>query len=791
MNSLKLFNELFQAKNENDIKAILKKNFIWNDDRFWRPYGGNKNNEGVIDNQQDNSIAALMEKPINSLDAVLIKECRLRGIDPKGEKAPKTMQQAVKEFFEVKNGNFFEEDQAKRRELAQNVRIIAEGEKKEPNIIIADFGEGQTPEEFPGTFLSLNIGESKKNKIPFVQGRYNMGGSGVLGYCGKYHFQLILSRKHPEFSNGNNLWGFTLVREHPANSEDEQTWAEYLVNSDDNNVFSFARENLEILPNKESMSYGTYIKLYNYQLPTGRLSSYVNLHLWREINRFLYSPPLPILIQESRSNERPKIMLGNRTRIHDNKMESNERRKVEDSEDYSNVKIGIFENRDIEIIAFKDGTHTGKGSSNEFTKKEEAIFFTVNGQTHHALKRSFFSRAKLDFLKDELMVHIDCSSVPYKRKKLIFMPSRDRVRKSKELKDIEKDLLEILRNDTWLRKLNHTREQKSIVHSAKDQKFANKVFSKLLKTNPAISALLNLGKQVKTGMDKTKKHRKKSENKQNHIKSPVLFQGKKFPTFFEIYKWNSEKGLYHKEIPQNSCVSIKFQTDVQNDYLNEIRGDEKGQFKCNVPDVLKGNVLRNGILTAKIEVPTNKQAGDTFTVRFELTHPCADSFFQEIQFIVLNPQNTENKNGQTKDTIKKNAPRLISVHAKNQEELERNEYKIWEEMNDFKWDENTISQVKEGENMDVYINMDALHLHNFLKYQGINSKKKRESVIRNYQIAVLLYSVVLKSKSKKITEENDNLDEEKIFQIMMQGISSIILDLIIDNQKLLSFEDEL
>lgn len=268
MDPLELFKKIYLAKNENDVKSILNKSNVWNDEKYWRPYGDNKNNEGTTDNQQDNAIAALMEKPINSLDAVLIKECRLRGIDPKGKDAPESMQKAVEEFFNVKNGDYFEESQTKRNELAENVRIIAEGDAKEPNIIIADLGEGQTPEKFPSTFLSLNVGEGEKSKIPFVQGRYNMGGSGVLGYCGKYHFQLILSKKHPKLSGGNDKWGFTLVREHPTTSENEQTWAEYLVNPHDknmdgkSNVFSFAKDNLEVLTDKKSMSYGTCIKLY-------------------------------------------------------------------------------------------------------------------------------------------------------------------------------------------------------------------------------------------------------------------------------------------------------------------------------------------------------------------------------------------------------------------------------------------------------------------------------------------------------------------------------------------------
>ena len=68
---------------------------------------------------------------------------------------------------------------------------------------------GQHPEKFDDTFLSLVRGN--KNKIMFVQGKYNMGGSGSIVFCGKKGYQLIASKKY----DGTGLFGFTIIREHP------------------------------------------------------------------------------------------------------------------------------------------------------------------------------------------------------------------------------------------------------------------------------------------------------------------------------------------------------------------------------------------------------------------------------------------------------------------------------------------------------------------------------------------------------------------------------------------------
>jgi len=805
MEPYKLLIQLLKAKDENSVKRILEKNDLWNNEKYWRPYGDNDNNEGTTDNQQDNPIAALIEKPINSMDAVLIKECRLRGIDPKGNDAPKSMQEAVSLFFDVRNGDFSEESHTKRRDLAQNVRIIAEGDKKEPNVVIVDFGEGQIPEKFPKTFCSLGIGEGEKNNIEFVQGTFNMGGSGVLPFCGEYHFQLILSRKHPDLANGKDTWGFTLVREHPTESEDEHSWAEYLVNPADKvnvlemNVFEFIKDELAVLPNSETMSYGTYIKLYNYRLsPSHR--SHFGRGFWKEVNKVLYSPPIPMLIQETRfSDKEDRLLLGNRTRIRDHKDAETSRNKIEGIEDYSNARLGIFDDRNIEITVFKEGTHTeGRwGGTDEFTSKEQAVFFTINGQTHYSLPRSFFSSAKLDYLKDELMVHISCTSVPRKRRKKVFLPSRDRIRKSDEFKVIRKDLLEILKNDDWLRKINHIREEKSSIHNAKDQKFADNVFSKLIKVNPEIAGLLNIGDRIKTDdptntvkiiIDKPPKP-PEPPKPPRPPKPEAPFVGKDLPTFFKVFKWNEEKGIFQKEIPKNSYVRIKFETDASNDYLNEMRGNERGYFKCSMPEILKSDVLRNGIITAKIGTSRDVSVGDKVIAEFELTHPYQESFVQKIEFIIVKALETVDNKGRTKDEPEKNTPNPIPVYSRTQEGIDANDYKTWEDMTEFQWNDKTISQIKEGESTDVYINMDSCYLRNFLKRQRGISDNKRNAITRNYKIAVLLYSVVLRSKIRLLADSIGD-DEEKLFQAMMQGVGSIILDLIIDNKRLLDYEDE-
>ena len=184
--SRNLLMQLIGARSENEVRKIIDSDPLLSSEGNWKPYGGYESNFNTINNQAKNSVAALAEKPINSIDALLLKECKLRGIAPESRQAPKAMKEAIELFFGMKSGDYSDLADKERRRLAGNIQIIAEGDRKRPNVIVADKGEGQHPDDFENTFLSLHRGN--KNKILFVQGKYNMGGSGVLTNCGEYNY---------------------------------------------------------------------------------------------------------------------------------------------------------------------------------------------------------------------------------------------------------------------------------------------------------------------------------------------------------------------------------------------------------------------------------------------------------------------------------------------------------------------------------------------------------------------------------------------------------------------------
>lgn len=162
--------KLANCESESEVVDVLKNEGYWDDERYWRPFGDNENNYSTIGNQQSDSAAALVEKIVNSIDAILMKECLKLGVAPEASEAPKSISEALEKYFEIKKGRLEDLTPSERTEFAKSTVLAATGGKptddKKPNITIVDEGEGQSPLRMPETILSIN--KANKLKVPFV-----------------------------------------------------------------------------------------------------------------------------------------------------------------------------------------------------------------------------------------------------------------------------------------------------------------------------------------------------------------------------------------------------------------------------------------------------------------------------------------------------------------------------------------------------------------------------------------------------------------------------------------------
>jgi hypothetical protein len=311
MNDKELLLELLAAEHENDAIWALQKRGLFAESKRWVALGGMANNQSVVHAQQSSSAAALVEKFTNGLDAILLRRRKAEGIDPRSPTAPQSMSRAVQKWF----GDLSVKSDI--RVLAEdNLVLYATGSKSRPCLSFYDAGEGQLPENFPSTFCSLIYASdegSYKGAVPFVQGRFNMGGTGVLPFCGdERKMQLIVSRVPSDVEKSPHEWGFTIFCFFP--SKQSPSW-KYLVGPD-GKILTAGSDPLGLVPKtgaksgevcpprERKVSHGTLIKMYDYKAPRSNICG----ELFRKLEEYLLQPKLPLRIVECRPEYKANVM---------------------------------------------------------------------------------------------------------------------------------------------------------------------------------------------------------------------------------------------------------------------------------------------------------------------------------------------------------------------------------------------------------------------------------------------------------------------------------------------------
>lgn len=486
MDMKELFDKLYFAQTEDAVDKIVNAHSDIFKSENWYPLGDNENYFAVIENQQSSPIAALIEKITNSIDAVLMRKCLEASTVPKSSQAPQSMEEARRIFF-PKHRDW---DLARfRNQQAESIQILADGPKRNTSLIIYDDGEGQHPEEFENTFLSLLRGNKKE--IHFVQGKYNMGGSGAIVFCGKKRYQLIGSKRY----DNAGKFGFTLIREHPLSKAEESTkkntWYEYLKIDGKIPAFQAAQQDLGLFNRK--FTTGSIIKLYSYDLPSG--ISDISRDLNQSINEYLFEPVLPVYTIE-KEERYPKSSLRRGLYGLKRRLEQEDSKYVAEyfSEDFDDALFGKMK---VTCYVFKTKLDdrsvkkTKETIRQEFFKNNMSILFSVNGQVHGHYTSEFITRSlKLNLLKEHLLIHVDCTDMKYDFRKELFMASRDRLKSGEETRVLRNFLAKKLgAKDGRLVEIQKRRKN-SIAIESEDAKDLIKSFAQNLSRNQDLLQLL-------------------------------------------------------------------------------------------------------------------------------------------------------------------------------------------------------------------------------------------------------------------------------------------------------------
>lgn len=770
--------QLACAESEDEVVSILAENHLWKSLNNWVPFGDNENNFSTIGNQQSKADAALVEKMVNSIDAVLMKQCLIEHVHPESAEAPKTIVEAMERFFHVKHGQLSEISVKQRKELAQNIILAATGSSRKMNLVLADQGEGQTPLDMAKTILSLN--KSNKLKIQFVQGKFNMGGgSGALPFCGKRCIQVIISKRCPDINNLTDPystdWSFTVVRREEPRDGRKSSMYTYLVNSKDiingteKRLFHFQTKNLAIIPQTKNvgayqeMQYGTFIKLFDYQIP--RYKSNIQFDFNYRMSMLLPNLAHPILLRECRDiysgHTFETVLSGLTTRLTDDRSDNIEEGYPDSNQFYIE---GQKFNCSIYVFIKKRNAEGKMVSASKNYRESDGVIFSVNGQTHATLPESLYNSLDLSYLSDSLLVLVDCSDVDVVHRENLFMNSRDRLRDSVFSRLVKDRIKEILRNHQGLKQLQNRRRAEAIHEKIGDDKPLQNVLQNIISKSPVLSKVLFSGIKLSSPF-----------NLEQTGTAPSQFNGKKHPTYFSLKgKTNLDIMELHK--PANHDFRVQYETDAENDYF--YRNSEAGKLVIFVNDepaqsLLKHLGLFNGIATLTFVIPHTYEKGVKYQFTVFLVDDCIVNEFKS-DFILIPEDEVEYaRNGSggnrinppsDKDSDKREVPSRMAMP--NVIEVIKSE---WAE---YGMDEKSALAVKTTpENTDFFVNMDNLYLLVELKNSRNTTKDLLTKSRYKYCMVLIGLSVLNFYKDSK---PKINSDSEESAESMVANISEML-----------------
>lgn len=752
-----LFFKLFNAKNEHQLDAVIESHQEFFHYDNWYPYGGNENNFGVIENQQSNPVAALVEKVTNSIDAILMRRCYEEDIDPKSPHAPSSIEEAVELFFPKKNWDL----KKYRRKQAESIQIIADSEpldRKNTSLIIYDNGEGQHPEDFENTFLSLLRGN--KNEIHFVQGKYNMGGSGAIVFCGKKRYQLLASKRF----DGSGRFGFTLIRQHPLTETErytkKNTWYEYLkINGE---IPSFHTDNLDLGLHERNFTTGTIIKLYSYDLEKNH---HIRRDLYRSLNEFMYKPALPFLLVESKERYPKDKVLTNTAYGLSRRIEDSDYRDSFFSEVYQDDRIGKMK---VTVHLFKarakgkNVKDTKDRIEQEFFKNRMAVQFSLNGQVHGHYTTEFISRSlKFSLLKDYLLIHVDCTEMKYEFRKELFMASRDRLKQGEESKYLRSFLARNLAKGR-LKEIYKQRKDSISVEGSDASKDLLKSFAENLPISGELRELLSKTFKLE---DKSKpdKPKQTSKKKSSQTKSTEVtpFNPQRFPSFFKV-KAKENEGRRVIAIPLNGEKTVRFDTDVEDNYFdraddagdmqiailgrlrepNDSTGGNDSGSKTKIEDLFSISRKSPHDGTIKLVMSPNKHVavGDEIEMQADLSHPSGE--FTQIFWVKITaplpPQPELVETESEKPLI--GLPELIQVYEdkhKDKDVITWNKLEI-----DMGYHTIMYPLIEGDELQKIYLNMSSSVLKDYKKRRNI-TEEQNDLADRRYVSAIYFHTLFL------------------------------------------------
>jgi hypothetical protein len=773
MNLEELCLKIAMVEDGNEVKEILNSYKLWENLNNWVSVGSqieensDLNNHSTIGNQQSNAANALVEKLVNCGDSALLSICNQQDIDPESNDAPRDVRSAIEKFLNVQYGKWINATSMERRRIGlQYCNLVATGEKgkgSNPTFTIIDNAEGQHPDDFCKTFLSIT--QSNKNKVPFVQGKFGMGSHGALPFCTVEGLQFILSKRNPIYvkPGDEHLWGFTVVRKIPPEGNDKSSRWVYLTI--DKKIPSFSNKSLNLFPGDYpdiyggAFNFGSFVKLYNYEIGAS-LRSNITLDLYNKINTLLVNPVVPIRFHERRSfnaNSYESTLDGLETRL------ERDRSTIVAQGFPSNFSFNVDKQKFTgKIYAFNKYSEMDKKVN--MNNYGNGVMFLSNGQTNGNLPSGFFVHGGLKYenIRKNILVLIDCSEISPAYVENLFKNDRERICINGFTDNIKEEIREELMQHEGLKEFQNN-WRKHEIHRITDNKNYDELCKRIFSKNPQLNKyLFNEGGRISDPF-------KPGEGQESE------FISKELPTFFKLTYTHSLSNP--KKVERGSKPRIKFSTDAPSDYIN--RPKDPGTFKVFFGEDDGGDDWGDEITSFDgvglsgwkgrwtLNLPFRSE--DSQHYRIEVTDDSRISPFKNNFHIKLIERSD-------RSTAPPKPPSSNNKSMPNIEEIHRADF------DDFEIDDYDMLIVEESQDdlIKYYLNMDNRYILDYLKSI---KESELEYAKSQYKLSMVIIGMQLINSYKKNEKNEDEENKESLREYVKKHtkiLGPIIMPLIRD-----------
>ncbi|ELZ91145.1 hypothetical protein [Haloferax sulfurifontis] len=646
--------EVYELINEIEAKT----------DTEWIPLAKDEGNYSAVYGQAASPMPCFVEIAINSEDAIGIRFFESSTGPEIKPDTYKTLREAVDAFVDKNDAS---------------VEIIADGTipqaKQIPNpnmlnLTVRDNGCGQPQDEFEDTFLGIHKPGLIKQQYGFTQGRFGMGSTGVLQFCGNINdeyndrcFKFIASASHRD----PGKWSWSIIRDNQRLGRFEYlringeiprftgTFGDSMRQKIINSSSKYNRqEDIEVF---EPQEFGTFVKMYDYQTNCSRSQINSSDGFRPKLERYLVNSPLEITITEARYPTQKVVQA--RTKGFLPRLAGKENLLVGEEIDVfkCDFESEILGTRPIQVALFKhtdDLENTNKRGKDEFLKKgsrsdvagtrtgiqtDHAVMITINGQTHGSLGTVFLRQCGFSKVADDTVVIVELDDFANGDLIRMFRPSRDDLKEGMPIAQRFLAGLEtaLKKSDLLLEEEDRRRSRRG---SSKEL-VTRESFEKFLNRHPTLVNYLDFRQKVAapyfSSEDGTETPLPKQDDDEAQIPETrrttegdgeTVMESLRLPTYItpiakydpdgEHIYWESPRPM-PLDIPVNAGKQVRFATDAQSNYL--VRDILSGELKVSPSEMFRSVELHDGILTVTLKPYKDPDPGDSHPVTVELTRP--------------------------------------------------------------------------------------------------------------------------------------------------------------------------